>query len=124
MVYKQFAGSSRIKNWINDNQQLLINRLINKTIHVSQSARLYCYTSLLDITLLHFARVVDDAKCIVVTRICLCVSVCLCDCPWPYTPTLLHGPGRNLGRGRGCPLVVHYWADLQSVHGLRCYMAR
>ena len=25
------------------------------------------------------------------------------------------------GRGRGCPLVVHYWADLQSAHGLRCY---
>jgi len=25
------------------------------------------------------------------------------------------------GRGRGCPLVVHYWADLQSGHGLRCY---
>jgi len=23
--------------------------------------------------------------------------------------------------GKGCPLVVHYWADLQSVHGLRCY---
>ena len=21
----------------------------------------------------------------------------------------------------GCPLVVHYWADLQSVHGFRCY---
>jgi len=21
---------------------------------------------------------------------------------------------------RGCPLVVHYWADLQSVHGFRC----
>jgi len=21
---------------------------------------------------------------------------------------------------QGCPLVVHYWADLQSVHGLRC----
>ena len=21
----------------------------------------------------------------------------------------------------GCPLVVHYWPDLQSVHGLRCY---
>jgi len=20
----------------------------------------------------------------------------------------------------GCPVVVHYWADLQSVHGLRC----
>ena len=36
-------------------------------------------------------------------------------------PTLLHGPGCNLGNGRGCPLVVHYWADLQSMHGLRCY---
>jgi len=24
------------------------------------------------------------------------------------------------GSGRGCPLVVHYWPDLQSVHGLRC----
>ena len=23
--------------------------------------------------------------------------------------------------GRGCPLVVHYWADLQPVHGLPCY---
>jgi len=23
--------------------------------------------------------------------------------------------------GRGCPLVVHYWADLQSVLGLRSY---
>ena len=36
-------------------------------------------------------------------------------------PTLLHEPGCSLGSGRGCPLVVHYWADLQSVHGLRCY---
>ena len=43
----------------------------------------------------------------------------LCVCPRP--PTLLHGPGCNLGRGRGRPLVVHYWADLQSGHGLRCY---
>jgi len=25
------------------------------------------------------------------------------------------------GSGRGCSLVVQYWADLQSVHGLRCY---
>jgi len=24
-------------------------------------------------------------------------------------------------RGRGCPLVVHYWANLQLGHGLRCY---
>ena len=48
-------------------------------------------------------------------RLCVCLSV------RGRTPTLLHGPGRNLECGRGCPLVVHYWADLQSVHGLRCY---
>jgi len=23
--------------------------------------------------------------------------------------------------GMGCPLAVHHWADLQSVHGSRCY---
>ena len=23
--------------------------------------------------------------------------------------------------GRGCPLVVRYWADLQPVNGFRCY---
>ena len=34
-------------------------------------------------------------------------------------PTLLHGPGRNLGEGMvgRCPLVAHYWADMQPVHG-------
>jgi len=26
-----------------------------------------------------------------------------------------------LGNGTGCPLVVHCWADLQSLHGFRCY---
>jgi len=36
-------------------------------------------------------------------------------------PTLLHGPGCNLGNGKGVPLVVHYWADLQSVRWFRCY---
>jgi len=36
-------------------------------------------------------------------------------------PTLLHGPRCNLGNGRKCPLVVHYWKELQSVLGLRCY---
>ena len=35
--------------------------------------------------------------------------------------TPLHGPGCNLGNGRGCCLVVHYWTDLQSVHGFRSY---
>jgi len=49
-------------------------------------------------------------------RLCVCLSVSVRG----RMPTLLHGPGYNLGSGRGCPLVVHYWADLQSVHGLRC----
>jgi len=44
--------------------------------------------------LLHFASVVDDdAKCIVVTRVC--VSVCLS--VRGRTPTLLHGPECHLG---------------------------
>ena len=46
-------------------------------------------------------------------RLCVCLSV------RGRMPTLLHGPGCNLGEG--IPLVVHYWTDLQSVHGLRCY---
>ena len=58
---------------------------------------------------------VDDAKCIVVTHVCVSVSV------RSRMPTLLHGPGCNLGSGKGYPLVVYYWADLQSVHGFRCY---
>jgi len=40
---------------------------------------------------LHFARDVDDAKCIVVTSVCVCLSV------RGRMPTLLHGPGCNLG---------------------------
>jgi len=36
---------------------------------------------------------VDDAKCAVVTRVCVCVSVPVRG----RTPTLLHGPGCYLG---------------------------
>jgi len=51
------------------------------------------------------------------------LSVCLCVClSVPRRiPTLLHGRGCNLGNGTGCPLFVHCWAGLQSVHGFRCY---
>jgi len=49
------------------------------------------------------------------------VNVFLCVSATRHILTLLHGPGCNLGNDRGCPLVVHYWADLQSVHGFRCY---
>ena len=56
-------------------------------------------------------------------HLCVCMCVCLSVClsVRGRMPTLLHGPGCNFGSGRGCPLFVHYWADLQSVHGLRCY---
>jgi len=52
----------------------------------------------------------------VVTRIC--VSVCLSAAACPHYCT---DPDATWGSGRGCTLVVHYWVDLQSVHGLRCY---
>jgi len=51
----------------------------------------------------------------------VCVSVCVCLSVSSLISTLLHGPACNVGNGSGCPLVVHYWADLESVHALRCY---
>jgi len=51
--------------------------------------------------------------------VCVCVCVCVClsaaACPHYYTD-----PDVNWGLV-GMPLVVHYWADLHSMHGLRCY---
>jgi len=43
-------------------------------------------------------------------RLCVCLSVCLSAavCLHYYTD-----PDVTWGSGRGCPLVVHYWADLQ-----------
>jgi len=49
-------------------------------------------------------------------RLCVCVSV------RGRMPTLLLDPDVTWGSGRGCPLVVHNWANLQSVHRLRCYV--
>jgi len=70
--------------------------------------------------LLHFVWVVDDAKCIAVKRlcVCVCVSVCLSAAACPHYCT---DSDVTWGSGRECPLVVHYWANLQSVHALRCY---
>jgi len=54
----------------------------------------------------------------VIKRVSVCVSVCL------SMAACLHycmDPDVTWWSGRGCPVVVHYWADLQSVHGLRCY---
>ena len=61
--------------------------------------------------------------------VCLCVSVCVlsvcvCLCVCLSAAACLHyrtDPDVTWGSGRGCPLVVHYWADLQSGHGLHCY---
>jgi len=55
-------------------------------------------------------RVINDTKCILVTR----VSLFVCLSVPRITPTLLHRPGCNLGNGRGCPLVVHYWVSANS----------
>ena len=49
---------------------------------------------------------------------CVCVSVCLSAAACPHCCT---NPDVTWGSGRGCPLVVHHWADLQSVRGLRRY---
>jgi len=52
-------------------------------------------------------------------RLCVCLCVCLF-----VSVRGLHyctDPDVAWRSGRGCPLVVHYWADLQSVHGLRFY---
>ena len=55
-------------------------------------------------------------------RLCVCVSVCLSVCLYAaIRPHYCTDPDVTWGRGRGCPLVVHCWADLQSGHGLRCY---
>ena len=43
---------------------------------------------------------------------CLSAAACLHYCT---------DPDVNWGNGRGCPLVVDCWVDLQSGHGLRCY---
>ena len=49
---------------------------------------------------------------------CVCLSVYL------SAAASLHycmDPDVTWGSGRGCQLFVHYWANLQSVHGSRCY---
>ena len=51
-----------------------------------------------------------------VTRVYLCVCLPAVVCPHYCTDADV-----TCGSRRECPLVVHYLADLQSVHGLRCY---
>jgi len=60
---------------------------------------------------------IAKAKCILATAVC--VSVCLSLATFPRG---CMEPDVIWGNGRVCPLVVHYWADLQSVHGFCCYV--
>jgi len=50
------------------------------------------------ILLLHFAWIVDDAKCIVVTRVCVSVCLSAAVCLHYFTD-----PDVTWGSGRGCP---------------------
>ena len=92
------------------------NCIFNTGHRISKTSLQQCVQFLSESSL-HFAWVVDDAKCIVVTRDCVCVSLCLS----AACPRYCLDPDVNWGSGMGCPLVVHYWADLQSMHVLRCY---
>ena len=47
-----------------------------------------------------------------------CLSVCLSVAACPHYCT---DPDVTWENGRGCSLVVQYWADLQSMHGFRFY---
>ena len=49
-------------------------------------------------------------------HVCLSVYLSAATCPHCCTD-----PDVTWDSGRGCPLVVHCWADLQSVHRLPCY---
>jgi len=51
-------------------------------------------------------------------RLCVCLHVCLSLAAFSHYCT---DPDVTWGNGRRCPIVVHCWADLQSVHGFRCY---
>jgi len=92
------------------------------------SARLFnngyclCYNNLFshyNLLSLRFAWDVAEVKCILVTAVCVsvCVSLCLSLAAFPHCCT---DPDVSWGNGRGCPLVVHCWADLQSVHEFHC----
>ena len=41
--------------------------------------------------------------------------------PWCCWLGSTKDPDVTWWNGRGCPLVMHYWVDLQSVHGFHCY---
>jgi len=66
------------------------------------------------IILLHFACRRRRKMYCGYARLPVCLSAAVC-------PQYCTDPDVAWRSGRGCPLVVRCWADLQSVHGLCCY---
>ena len=54
----------------------------------------------------------DDDRLSVCVCVCLFLTACLHYCTYLDV---------TWGNGTGCPVVVHCWAALQSVHWFRCY---
>ena len=82
----------------------------------------FFHTSSLNELLLHFAWGVAEAIYILITAI-VCLSVCLCVVSLSLAAFPHYCMDLNVtwGNDRGCPVVVQFWADLQSLHGFRCY---
>jgi len=59
----------------------------------------------------------SQAKCILVAPMPIYVSVCVSLAAFPHYCMY---QDVAWGNGRGCPLVVHYWAYLQLMHGFLC----
>jgi len=53
--------------------------------------------------------------------VCVCVCVCLSVCPRPHAHLTARSNPDVTWEGVGMSPSCHYLADLQSVHGLRCY---
>jgi len=51
-------------------------------------------------------------------RLCVCLSVTRSLAAFQQYCT---DPDVSWRNGSRCPIIVHYWADLKSVHGFRCY---
>jgi len=77
------------------------------------------------ITSLYFVWVIDDTKCIYVTRVCLSVSLSVCVCVSVsvrlHMPTLLHGPGCNLGKWQEVPPSCALLGGFAIGARVRCY---
>jgi len=106
--------------------------LLGDRIAILANGRLQCFGTSLFLKKKYGAYAAVPARCISresktarnvlwsLASVCVsvCLSVCLSAAACPHYCT---DPDVTWGSARGCPLVVHYWADLQSVHGMRCY---